>query len=78
MSDFICCHNLDCRYSIYRYYCAMENKCKTNRNELCVFHFILFLYIYIFLIPESFGLRRSEFSGCSGSLCLAQRLLGQL
>lgn len=48
MSDFICCHNLDCRYSIYRYYCAMENKCKTNRNELCVFHFILFLYIYIF------------------------------
>lgn len=45
MSDFICCHNLDCRYSIYRYYCAMENKCKTNRNEFCVFDFYFFLYL---------------------------------
>lgn len=52
MSDFICCHNLDCRYSIYRYYCAMENKCKTNHNELCVFHFILFFYTWIFWPPQ--------------------------
>lgn len=40
MSDLICCHKqfrLQIQYiNIYIYYCAMENKCKTNHNMFCL------------------------------------------